>query len=146
MPNRLNLSIYLGIGFIIFNLSSFSAYAEKSQGVIQCQEKHSVTSKRYLSCLDGVSNQLQRDLKSWENNVIFKLEEAKVSSGSDESIVGFKKNNKTFEHYKKVTCQWQYKTLLPDITRASSSLKECEITMYQNRISTLMAVSELELY
>lgn len=111
-----------------------------------CQSKHKQDEKKYLRCLDAADNQFEREMTSWENSIIFKLEEASESSGRKDAIAGFKKSIKYFQNFKKINCQWQYLAFLPDVMMASARLKECEVGMSKDRISKLMIMSELEYY
>lgn len=138
-------TLIVGICLLFF---SFTAAAETTpiKEIASCQAKHKKDLKSYIRCLDAADNQFARDMTSWENSIIYKLEEASESNGRGEALAGFKKSIRQFQVFKKVNCQWHYMAFLPDVTLATSKLKECEVDMSYDRIQKLMQLSEKEFY
>jgi uncharacterized protein YecT (DUF1311 family) len=122
------------------------ANATPIEEIATCQAKHKKDKKRYLRCLDALNNQFEREMTTWENSVLYKLEEASKTSGRGEAIAGFKKSIKHFQNYRKVNCQWHYMAFLPDVMMASARLKECQVDMSKDRITKLSQLSEMEFY
>lgn len=138
------IQVFIGL------LVTVSMHSRANDNIIveikNCQSRHKQDEKSYLRCLDAADNQFAREISTWENSIIFKLEEASEANGRGEAIAGFKKSIKQFQHFRKVNCQWQYLAFLPDVMMASARLKECEVDMSKDRISKLMKMSELEYY
>lgn len=98
----------------------------------------------YARCLDAKLGSLEREMKTWENNLIFKLKELGGESGKPEAIALFNKSVKHFEKYRDSSCQWQYIALLPDVNAASAIVKECKLYMVKTRIKKLKDVNAYE--
>lgn len=137
------------ISSVLIILTSFSItklQAEPIKEISSCQSKHKKDKKSYLRCLDALDNRFERDMTAWENNLLFKLEEASSGNGRVEAIAGFKKSIRSFQNFKKVNCQWLYMAYLPDVETASAKLKECQVTMSHARIQALVEWGEQEYY
>lgn len=91
----------------------------------------------YMQCLDQQLDQSRRELTTWENNHLFKLEEQASSTGRKDGLKLFNKARQTFSLYSEQDCRWQFIGQLPDSKVASAFYKECQLHHLKQRIELL---------
>lgn len=96
----------------------------------------------YMRCLDRQIANLESQIKLWENNKLYQLEELSKLSGRKDAISTFKKSSKTFATFADQHCRWQYVTLLPDTFAAARKYKECTVEVFNQRVVDLKKVSK----
>jgi len=95
----------------------------------------------YMQCLDQQLEQTRRELTTWENNHLFKLEEQASSTGRKDGLKLFNKARQSFELYTEHDCRWQFVGELPDSKAASASYKLCQLYHLKQRIELLKQVN-----
>lgn len=103
-------------------------------------DKASLSNVGYMQCLDQQLEFSKRELTSWENNHLFKLEELASSSGRQDGLKSFNKARQTFTLYTEQDCRWQFIAQLPDKNAASASYKQCQLYHLKQRIELLKQV------
>jgi uncharacterized protein YecT (DUF1311 family) len=116
---------------------------QMTEEIKSCQDRFK-SRMDYARCLDSSLNDLDRIMKTWENNLEFKLKDLRNNGGNPDAMGVFIKSAKEYKKYRKANCQWQYLALLPDVTSASALLKECQIAMTKDRIEKLKLINEYE--
>jgi uncharacterized protein YecT (DUF1311 family) len=111
--------------------------------VNECQQRHQDRID-YSRCLDQVLGQYERNHQSWQNDIIFKLQDTENGFNRSDAVQIFKSSIKAWESYKNKHCQWQYIALLPDVASASIVVKECQIVTTVQSIENLKEVSAFE--
>lgn len=94
----------------------------------------------YMQCLDQQLEQTKRELTTWENNHLFKLEEQANSSGRQDGLKLFNKARQSFTLYTEQDCRWQFISKLPDNNAASALYKQCQLYHLKQRIELLKQV------
>lgn len=107
--------------FLCILLSSFQLAAETT-----CDRK-SQQQIDYSRCLDAQLEQAERELQTWENNHLFKLQEMAEKTGRDDPLKVFKRSRSNFKQFRTDHCRWQYLALIPDSQAGASVYKECTI-------------------
>ena len=115
-------------------LSTSSLYAEQS-----C-DQGKLTKVDYLQCLDQQLEQTRRELTTWENNHLVKLEAQAGSSGRKDGLKLFNKARQSFALYVEQDCRWQFIGKLPDSSAASTSYKQCQLYHLKQRIEFLKQI------
>jgi uncharacterized protein YecT (DUF1311 family) len=118
-------------------LSSHSVWAKKS---IEACEETQKTSSSLSSCLDGVKENIDRELQTWINNQTFTLEEFALATGRRAALEMFKRSQRNFVAFRENNCRWQYLAISPG-KGAASAYKKCYILVSKNRIKELSDVS-----
>ncbi len=94
----------------------------------------------YMQCLDQQLEQTRRELTTWENNHLFKLEQQASSTGRKDGLKLFNKARQSFELYTEQDCRWQFIGQLPDNKAASASYKQCQLYHLKQRIELLKQI------
>ncbi len=94
----------------------------------------------YMQCLDQQLEQNRRDLTSWENNHLFRLEAQANSTGRKDGLKLFNKARQSFSTYAEQDCRWQFIGQLPDSDAASVLYKECQLFHLKQRIEFLKQI------
>lgn len=94
----------------------------------------------YMQCLDQQVEQTRRELTTWENNHLFKLEQQASSTGRKDGLKLFNKARQSFELYTEQDCRWQFIGQLPDNKAASASYKQCQLYHLKQRIELLKQI------
>jgi hypothetical protein len=115
----------------------FSVFPLSAQ---QACDPGSLNKVDYMQCLDQQLEQTRRELTTWENNHLFKLEEQAASSGRQDGLKLFNKARQTFTLYTEQDCRWQFIGLLPDNNAASATYKQCQLFHIKQRIELLKQV------
>lgn len=109
----------------------------------QLCDQNTQTKVEYMQCLDQQLEQSRRELTSWENNHLFKLEEQATSTGRQDGLKLFNKARQSFTLYSEQDCRWQFIGQLPDSTKASVFYKQCQLYHLNQRIELLKQVHVL---
>ncbi|WDE12779.1 lysozyme inhibitor LprI family protein [Thalassomonas haliotis] len=120
-------------GLLLLNLPSNNAFAAKN--LTQCEQVKDDDSK-YLRCLDIVKASVERELQTWINNQIFKLEEKTLVTGRESALTTFKRSQNNFLTFRENNCRWQYLALSPGKS-AVPTYKKCFINISKTRITEL---------
>jgi uncharacterized protein YecT (DUF1311 family) len=94
----------------------------------------------YMQCLDQQLEHSRRELTTWENNHLFKLEEQANSTGRKDGLKLFNKARQSFALYSEQDCRWQFIGQLPDSNAASAFYKQCQLHHLKQRIELLKLV------
>lgn len=94
----------------------------------------------YMQCLDQQLELIKRELTTWENNHLFKLEAQATSTGRQDGLKLFNKSRQTFALYIEQDCRWQFIGQLPNSNAASASYKQCQLYHLNQRIELLKQV------
>ena len=97
----------------------------------------------YMQCLDQQLEQSRRELTTWENNHLFKLEAQATSTGRKDGLKLFNKSRQSFALYIEQDCRWQFIGQLPDSNAASASYKQCQLYHLNQRIELLKHVDTI---
>lgn len=119
-------------------LTVISAFPLSAQQSCDPQQQNKVD---FMQCLDQQLQQTRRELTSWENNHLFKLEEQASSTGRKDGLKLFNKARQSFELYTEQDCRWQFVGQLPDNHTASVSYKQCQLYHLKQRIEFLKHVN-----
>lgn len=119
-------------------LTVISAFPLSAQQSCDPQQQNKVD---YMQCLDQQLQQTRRELTSWENNHLFKLEEQASSTGRKDGLKLFNKARQSFELYTEHDCRWQFVGQLPDSNSAGVSYKQCQLYHLKQRIEFLKHVN-----
>ena len=103
-------------------------------------EQHKTDKVSYMQCLDLSLQQNQRELTTWENTHLFKLEQQASSTGRQDGLKLFNKSRQTFALYTEQDCRWQFIAQLPDNHSASVAYKHCQLYHLKQRIDLLKQV------
>lgn len=115
-------------------ISVFSVSAQ------QVCEQSTLNKVDFMQCLDQQLEQVRRELTTWENNHLFKLEEQANSTGRQDGLKLFNKARQSFTLYTEQDCRWQFIGQLPDNTAASALYKQCQLFHLKQRIELLKQV------
>ncbi|KKL00768.1 DUF1311 domain-containing protein [Rheinheimera mesophila] len=116
----------------------FSLFPLSAQPSCDRQQQNKID---YMQCLDQQLQQARRELTSWENNHLFRLEEQASRTGRQDGLKLFNKARQSFELYTEQDCRWQFIGQLPDNHIASASYKKCQLYHLQQRIELLKQVN-----
>ena len=116
--------------FIVFNLSAATNCNQSTSSHVE-----------YMQCLDQQLDDKKRELTSWENNHLFKLEEQASTTGRQDVLKLFNKSRQTFSLYTEQDCRWQFLSLLPDSQAASMLFKQCQLRHLNQRIELLKQIN-----
>ncbi|WP_233078259.1 hypothetical protein [Rheinheimera soli] len=119
----------LAITFSAFSLAATEACDQKTLSKVE-----------YMQCLDQQLEQSRRELTTWENNHLFKLEEQANSTGRQDGLKLFNKSRQTFALYTEQDCRWQFIGQLPDSKTAGAYYKQCQLYHIKQRIELLKQV------
>lgn len=114
--------------------SVFPLYAQQS-----C-DQNTLNKVDYMQCLDQQLEQTRRELTTWENNHLFKLEAQSTSTGRQDGLKLFNKARQTFSLYTEQDCRWQFIGQLPDNNAATTAYKQCQLYHLKQRIEFLKQV------
>ena len=112
-------------------VSAFPLYAQ------QACDQNTLNQVDYMQCLDQQLDQTRRELTTWENNHLFKLEAQSTSTGRQDGLKLFNKARQTFTLYTEQDCRWQFIGQLPDNNAATASYKQCQLYHLKQRIELL---------
>lgn len=112
-------------------VSTFPLYAQ------QACDQNTLNQVDYMQCLDQQLDQTRRELTTWENNHLFKLEAQSTSTGRQDGLKLFNKARQTFTLYTEQDCRWQFIGQLPDNNAATASYKQCQLYHLKQRIELL---------
>ena len=116
-------------------------YATAAKSVGQCKKDNLNLSPSDVSrCLDGVIEQVDRELQTWVNLHTFNLEEKALVNGRQSTLKMFKRAQNDFVTYRENDCRWQYLALSPD-RRASLAYKTCYVLLSEKRIKALSVIN-----
>lgn len=115
-------------------VSAFPLYAQ------QACDQSTLNKVDYMQCLDQQLEQTRRELITWENNHLFKLEAQSTSTGRQDGLKLFNKARQTFTLYTEQDCRWQFIGQLPDNNAAGVSYKQCQLYHLKQRIELLKQV------
>jgi len=115
-------------------VSAFPLYAQ------QACDQNALNKVDYMQCLDQQLEQTRRELITWENNHLFKLEAQSTSTGRQDGLKLFNKARQTFNLYTEQDCRWQFIGQLPDNNAATASYKQCQLYHLKQRIEFLKQV------
>ncbi|MBU1619329.1 MAG: DUF1311 domain-containing protein [Gammaproteobacteria bacterium] len=118
----------------------FSTFSAFSLSATETCDQKTVSKVEYMQCLDQQLEQSKRELTTWENNHLFKLEEQASSTGRQDGLKLFNKARQTFALYTEQDCRWQFILQLPDNKTASAVYKECQLYHFKQRIELLKQV------
>lgn len=107
----------------------------------QACDQSKLNKVEFMQCLDHQLEQTRRELTTWENNHLFKLEEQAASTGRQDGLKMFNKARQSFSTYIEQDCRWQFIGQLPDSATASASYKQCQLYHLKQRIELLKQVS-----
>lgn len=109
---------------------------------LQLCEQNRGSQVEYMRCLDRQIASLESQIKLWENNKVFELEDSAKLSGRKDAIHTFKKSIRTFSAFADQHCRWQYVELLPDTIAAARKYKECTVEIFNQRVIDLKKVAK----
>lgn len=96
--------------------------------------------KDYMQCLDQQLEQNRREMTSWENNHLFRLEAQAKSTGRKDGLKMFNKARQSFSTYSEQDCRWQFIGQLPHTDAAGILYKECQLFHLKQRIEFLKQI------
>lgn len=132
---KLHRTLILTCSLLMFN------YATAAKSVGQCKTDNQNLSPADVSrCLDGVIEQVDRELQTWVNLHTFNLEEKALVNGRQSTLKMFKRAQNDFVTYRENDCRWQYLALSPD-RRASLAYKTCYVLLSEKRIKVLSVIN-----
>lgn len=132
---KLHRTLILTCSLLMFN------YATAAKSVGQCKKDNQNLSPSDVSrCLDGVIEQVDRELQTWVNLHTFNLEEKALVNGRQSTLKMFKRAQNDFVTYRENDCRWQYLALSPD-RRASLAYKACYVLLSEKRIKALSVIN-----
>jgi hypothetical protein len=108
----------------------------ESQAASLCAEKRQLHIE-YSRCLDQELEKLQREVSSWENSHLFRLEELEKNTGRGEPLRVFKRSRKLFQQFSSDHCRWQYLALIPDSQAGTGVFKECMLDQLKIQVTVL---------
>lgn len=91
----------------------------------------------YSRCLDQELEKSERELKTWENNHLFRLQEMERSTGRDDPLRVFQRSRDTFQKFSHDHCRWQYLALIPDSQAGAGVYKECMIEQLKQQTEVM---------
>ncbi len=120
---------------LMINLTSAATSAD------QCQQANdnTISPSTISRCLDGIIEQVDRELQTWVNLHTLNLEEKALENGRYSSLKMFKRAQSNFITYRENDCRWQYLAVSPD-KRASIAYKTCYVLLSENRIKALSKI------
>ncbi len=107
-----------------------------SEAASHCAEKRQLHIE-YSRCLDQELEKLQREVSSWENSHLFRLEELEKNTGRGEPLKVFKRSRKQFQLFSTDHCRWQYLALIPDSQAGTGVYKECMLEQLKIQVTVL---------
>ena len=132
---KLHRTLIFTCSLLMFN------YATAGKSVSQCKTDNQNLSPADVSrCLDGVIEQVDRELQTWVNLHTFNLEEKALVNGRQSTLKMFKRAQNDFVTYRENDCRWQYLALSPD-RRASLAYKTCYVLLSEKRIKALSVIN-----
>jgi len=129
----MNKAIFTYACTLLLTLLPDTAIAAKT--LEQC-EKLKGDDSEYLQCLDIVKESVERELQTWINNQVFKLEELALVTGRESALTMFKRSQNNFITFRENNCRWQYLALSPG-KKAAPAYKKCFIDVSKTRIAEL---------
>ncbi|MBQ4811042.1 hypothetical protein J8M20_06825 [Pseudoalteromonas luteoviolacea] len=100
---------------------------------------HPQKAKRYLMCLDGNIEMLERDRQAWINKLIMDTEELEKDTGNTQLMPIIKRSLLSQSRYMEDSCKWRYLKELPNSTSAAKVYKRCKIAFLQHHTKELKA-------
>ena len=122
--------------FAIFLLSILSADALAASS---CAERRQFQIE-YSRCLDQELEKIERELQTWENNHLFRLQEMERSTGRGDPLRVFQRSRETFKKFSQDHCRWQYLALIPDSQAGAGVYKECMIEQLKQQTETMKKI------
>lgn len=110
-----------------------------AQAASLCAEKRQLQIE-YFRCLDQELEKVQREVRSWENSHLFRLEELEKNTGRGEPLRVFKRSRQEFSKFSTDHCRWQYLALIPDSQAGSGAFKECMLQQLQIQVTILQNI------
>jgi len=126
---------------VVILFSSINVSAKDSHSVIKQCDIEALDKINYSKCLDLERTKVDRELETWVNNQLFRLEDKAEATGRQSAFNLFKRSQKQFLKYRDTNCKWQFITKLPS-TDAAMSYKICHILTTQDRIKDLARLSK----
>jgi len=108
----------------------------QSQAASSCADKRQFQIE-YSRCLDQELEKTERELHTWENNHLFRLQEMERSTGRGDPLRVFQRSRETFQKFSRDHCRWQYLALIPDSQAGAGVYKECMIEQLQQQIAVM---------
>ncbi len=114
-------------------------FALDTQAASLCAEKRQLHIE-YFRCLDQELEKVQREVSSWENSHLFRLEELEKNTGRGEPLRVFQRSRKEFKKFSTDHCRWQYLALIPDSQAGTGAFKECMLQQLQIQVTILQHI------
>jgi len=100
---------------------------------------HPQKAKRYLMCLDGNIELLERDRQAWINKLLLDTEKIEKDTGNTQLMPIIKRSLLSQSRYMEDSCKWRYLKELPNSTKAAKVYKRCKISFLQHHTEELKA-------
>ncbi|MDK1289916.1 hypothetical protein [Pseudoalteromonas umbrosa] len=128
--------------FLLFTVfSSIDAFA-RTEALRDCshlESDHPQKAKKYLMCLDGNIELLERNRQTWVNKLVMDTEELEKNTGNTQLMPIIQRSITNQSRYMDDSCKWRYLKELPNSTRAAKVFKRCKISFLQLHIKELQA-------
>ncbi|MCG7535850.1 hypothetical protein [Pseudoalteromonas sp. OOF1S-7] len=135
--NRINKTLC----FLSLLTLSLSAQAARL-GLQQCDHlnsDHPEKAKRYLMCLDGNIELLERERKTWITKLVMDTENLQKETGNSQLLPIIQRSFINQERYMEDACRWRYLRQMPNATMAAKVYKRCKIEFIKQHTLELQA-------
>ncbi|AOT08960.1 hypothetical protein [Pseudoalteromonas luteoviolacea] len=133
MTKTINFFLFIAVAF------SFEVFS-RTEALTDCshlESDHPQKAKKYLMCLDGNIEQLERNRQTWITKLIMDTEELEKNTGNTQLMPIIQRGMLNQSRYMDDACKWRYLKELPNSTRAAKVFKRCKISFLQQHIKEL---------
>ncbi|ESP92026.1 MULTISPECIES: hypothetical protein [Pseudoalteromonas] len=128
--------------FLFFTIVFSYETLARSEALTDCshlESDHPQKAKRYLMCLDGNIELLERSRQTWITKLLMDTEELEKNTGNTQLMPIIKRSLLSQSRYMEDSCKWRYLKELPNSTRAAKVFKRCKISFLQQHAQELQA-------
>ncbi|MCF2909006.1 hypothetical protein L1285_11820 [Pseudoalteromonas sp. DL2-H2.2] len=127
----------------LVSLLAFSMSAQAARLALQecahLNSDHPEKAKRYLMCLDGNIELLERERKTWITKLVMDTENLQKETGNSQLLPIIQRSFINQERYMEDACRWRYLKQMPNATLAAKVYKRCKIDFIKQHTLELQA-------
>ncbi len=124
-------------------LFPFAVTAAELKDCSELQSTHPEKAKKYLMCLDGNINRLERERQTWINKLVLDTKKYQEDTGNTQILPIMKRAFSHQEGYMEDSCRWRYLLSMPNATRSAIAYKNCKVKLLQAHIDELSTATVL---
>lgn len=125
----------------------FSSFAEEDFVLKDCakyESSHPEKAKKFLMCLDGNINLLERHRQTWITKLLLDTKKYQSDTGNTQILPIMERALRNQEEYMEDSCRWRYLLDMPNATRSATAYKNCKIAFLKAHIIELKSSKVLK--